>query len=139
MGQLLLGDEYDRLFRRNKHLCARLVAAHRENAGGGEHTDAVNVRSGNRNARCFRAIEVENQVSRKHLLGGAVNAAALGRIGVVVGWTPDKLNALLKLRSYFDFLSAVGKPSFSASNLLILAPEQLESALLGRVNSRGHD
>ena len=29
---------------------------------------------------------IENRVSRKHLMDGAINASALGRIGVVLPW-----------------------------------------------------
>ena len=43
------------------------------------------------------------------LLGGAVNAAALGRIGIVVAWTSEKLKAFAKLRRYLNFLGIVGK------------------------------
>lgn len=83
----------------------------------------------NQNARCFIAIEIENSVSRKHLLGGALNAAALGRIGIVIGWTEEKLRALIKLQSYWDFLRSVDKPTFYALNLILLSPNQLIQAI----------
>lgn len=51
----------------------------------------------NYNARCFLAIEVENNVSRKHLMGGVINAPVLGRIGIAVGYSEEKHRAFLKL------------------------------------------
>ena len=84
----------------------------------------------NRNSRCFIAIEIENQVSRKHLLGGALNASVLGRIGVAVGWH-EAFQMFLRLRHYILYLKSVGKNTFDASNLLLLKPEQLEQAVFG--------
>jgi hypothetical protein len=83
----------------------------------------------NANARCLLAFEIENNVSRKHLMGGAINAAALGRIGIAVGWTREKVKALVKLRAYLLFLARVGKNSFSPYNLLVLSKEQLYDAV----------
>ena len=83
----------------------------------------------NENSRCLLAIEIENNVSRKHLLGGAVNAAALGRLGIVVGWTENKVKALVKLQTYWDFLYSVGKNTFNTRNLVILSPQQLSEAI----------
>lgn len=88
----------------------------------------------NENARCLLAIEIENKVSRKHLLGGAVNAAALGRLGIVVGWTENKVKALVKLQTYWDFLGSVGKNTFNTRNLVILSPQQLSEAILSSTN-----
>lgn len=79
----------------------------------------------NSNARCFLAIEVENQVSHKHLMGGAINAAALGRIGLAVAFNSNALTRFVRMREYLLFLSNVGKNSFNTSNLLILTAEQL--------------
>jgi len=79
----------------------------------------------NYNARCLLAIEIENRVSRKHLMGGAVNASALGRIGMLVAWTPEKLKAAIKLKRYLEFLGSVGKNTFNTTNLLILDRNQL--------------
>jgi len=83
----------------------------------------------NANARCFIAVEIEHRVTRKHLLGGAINAAALGRIAIVVGWTPDKVRALAKLVKYFDFLESVHKSSFPTINIVVLDPPQLMEAV----------
>ncbi|TKC04346.1 hypothetical protein [Pedobacter frigoris] len=79
----------------------------------------------NYNARCFMAIEVENNVSRKHLMGGAINASVLGRIGIAVGYNDEKHRAFLNLYRYFEFLRNVDKPTFNTSNLLIISKDQL--------------
>lgn len=86
------------------------------------------VRNFNDNARCLFAVEIEHRVSRKHLLGGAVNASVLGRLGILVGWTEEKVKALVKLQAYWDFLQSVNKNSFATKNLMILSPEQLRAA-----------
>lgn len=87
------------------------------------------LRRHNRNARCLVAIEIENTGSRKHLLGGALNAAALGRIGIIIPWTKDKEKATARLIYYWSFLRAVKKNAFDASNLLIAEPEELWTAM----------
>jgi hypothetical protein len=83
----------------------------------------------NPNARCFMAIEVENRVSRKHLMGGAINAAALGRVGIVVGWSTEKMRALVRTRAYLQYLGFVGKQTFQTGNLLIMTPDDLEHCI----------
>ena len=88
----------------------------------------------NYNARCFIAIEVENNVSRKHLMGGAINASVLSRIGIAVGYTEEKHRAFLKLYRYFEFLRNVDKPTFNTSNLLIISKDQLTNAILNFQN-----
>jgi len=80
--------------------------------------------SANRNARCFLAIEIENVVSRKHLMGGVVNATALGHLGILIGWTADKVRALFRARKYLHFLTRVGKPAIAVGNLLVLGRDQ---------------
>jgi hypothetical protein len=82
----------------------------------------------NHNARCFLGIEIENAVSRKHLMGGAINASALGRLGIAVGWTDARVKSFGRLWKYLDFLSRVGKNSFDTSNLLIVSDVQLSAA-----------
>jgi hypothetical protein len=83
----------------------------------------------NWNARCFIAIDIENQSSRKHLMGSAINAGALGRIGVAVGWDQQKVNQFVRMRRYLRLLSSLGKNSFSTANLLVLHREQLVEAV----------
>lgn len=76
----------------------------------------------NKTARCFLAIEIEDKVSRKHLIGAAMNATALGRVGIVVACTHEKLKAFIKLRRYLWFLSRA--TNFSTDNLIILNKDQ---------------
>lgn len=98
----------------------------------------ASLRHHNRNARCFLAIEIENEVSRKHLLGGAVNASALGRIGIVVGWTESKVNALVRLLAYWNYLGSVEKNTFEASNLLLLSRDQLRDSIVSALPKHEH-
>lgn len=90
----------------------------------------------NYNSRCFLGIEIENEVSRKHLMGGAINAAALGRFGIVIGWTPDKVRALLNLVRYLQFLGEVGKNTFRPHNLWVLSPQQFWEAITEELRAR---
>lgn len=84
----------------------------------------------NGNARCFLAIEIENKVSRKHLLGGMINAAALGHLGIYVGWSDVMVRAMLRARRYLHFLQSVGKPTMPVGNLLVLSREQAVEAFV---------
>ena len=99
------------------------------------NTDRVlsveNLKYSNANARCFMAIEIENLVSRKHLLGGALNAAVLGHVGVVVAFNPNVLRALVRLLAYWDFLASVSKPIVPTANLIVLDRDQIMQALGG--------
>lgn len=85
--------------------------------------------SANYNPRCFIAIEIENKVSRKHLVGGAINASALGRFGIFVAYNDEKFRAMKKLEGYFNFLSSVRKNTFNTNNLFILSKEQFSEYL----------
>ena len=96
--------------------------------GGVQVEDLNHALALNYNARCFLGIEIENRVSRKHLMGGAINASALGRLGIAVGWTDAVVKSFVRLWKYLDFLSRVGKNSFNTSNLLIVSAEQLSAA-----------
>lgn len=101
------------------------VSNFKEFSASTEIFDFEEVAYRNANARCFLAFEIENQVSRKHLMGGAINAAALGRLGIAVGWTREKVKAFVKLRSYLLFLAKVGRNTFHPVNLLVLSKDQL--------------
>jgi hypothetical protein len=78
------------------------------------------VENTNYNPRCFIAIEIENVVSRKHLIGGAINASALGKFGFLIAYNEEKFRAMRKLEGYFNFLSDVEKNTFNTNNLFIL-------------------
>ena len=86
--------------------------------------------TGNSNARCLMAIEIENEVSRKHLVGSLINAADLGRIGIIVARTPEKLRAFFNLSKYLLFLRSAEKPTFDTNNFLILNKEQFQTCLI---------
>lgn len=83
----------------------------------------------NVNARCFIAIEIENETSRKHLMGSIVNAGALGRIGILVAWQTKVLRAAIRMREYFDYLRQVGKRTFDMGGVIILTREQFAASL----------
>ena len=127
-------DEYARLQRRQYAFPNRLWAFHLANERRLRPLDVQAVSllkfalNGNPNARCFLAIEIENAVSRKHLMGGIMNAVALGHLAVVVGWTEDKLRARFRARAYLHFLESVDKPTLVARNLLILSRAQADRA-----------
>jgi hypothetical protein len=84
-------------------------------------------RHGNPNPRCFLAIEIENAVTKKHLLGGIVNAVALGYLAVLIGWTDKKVRNLFRARSYLHFLEQADKPTLLARNIMIIGRDQAET------------
>jgi hypothetical protein len=130
-------NECDELFEKNTVFVAKLIKYHLSNLSyinqdtpseelkERVHQKLIEVRRFNYNSRCFVAVEIENAVSRKHLMGGAINASVLGRIGIAVGYTDEMHNAFLNLYRYFSFLQSVDKPTFSTTNLLVLSAEQL--------------
>ncbi len=132
-GDLRFGSEFNQLLEKHGRLVHSLYEFSRANFSEfGEMSETVDFSEAvyrNANARCFLAFEIENQVSRKHLMGGAINAAALGRLGIAIGWTPDKVRALVKLRTYLLFLASVGKNTFQPYNLLVLSKEQVLDAV----------
>jgi hypothetical protein len=125
--------EYNALGRNHQLFLRNVHAEFSQNVVSLDANDFVppldEVCSLNGNARCFLAIEIDNSGSRKHLMGGAINAAALGRVGLSVACNPDVLKALLKTRRYLRFLAGVGKNTFDTGNLMIVTVEQLEEAL----------
>ena len=126
-------DEYNQLVMQHKPLLSHLFEIHRSNLRDhgqpDDHFGFEHVCMRNQNARCFMAFEIENEVSRKHLMGGAINAAALGRVGLAIAWNPEKLRAFVRMRSYLLFLAEVGKNTFDPSNLLILSKDQTLNAI----------
>ena len=131
-----LGLAYDRMFEQEipSLFIRELVRFNRQNIrhwtdGFVEPIDFDRLKYLNYNARCFLAIEIENEVSRKHLMGGAINASALGRIGVVIPWSQDKLRAFVKLFRYLQYLKNAEKNTFDTSNLLIVTREQMLTSI----------
>ncbi|WP_436713730.1 hypothetical protein [Brevibacillus formosus] len=130
-----LGHEYDSILRRPivEEFLRILVEYNRINLEAfdnfvrpPEYEDILYM---NHNARCFMAIEIEHLVSRKHLIGGAINASALGRFGVVIPWSDEKLRAFIKLVRYLHYLRFAEKNTFNTTNLLIITKEQMDTAL----------
>lgn len=62
-------------------------------------------------------------------MGGAINASALGRIGVVIPWSDEKLRAFVKLIRYLHYLRNAQKNTFDTSNLLIVTKDQMLHAI----------
>jgi hypothetical protein len=134
-------QEHSHLLYQNIALFRQLTAFHLENLNvitqeTAQHDREVQINEKmdkllqtNQNARCFLAIEIENKVSRKHLMGGAVNGSVLGKIGIAVGFTDKMHRCFLNLYRYFDFCRQVEKPTFNSANLLIVSKEQLMDAL----------
>lgn len=136
-----IGEEYDQIYDNINQFIYQLVKIHfintneiTPNTTDDEIDILVNnkiqlLKDFNHNSRCFIAIEVEHKVSRKHLMGGAINAAVLGRIAIAVGFTEEKHRAFLNLHRYFAYLESVQKPTFHVNNLLIVSADQLLSLL----------
>lgn len=84
----------------------------------------------NDNPRCFLTIEVENTTSVKHKLGSIINASALGKIGIVVGYSEGAYKTLTRIRKYLDLLKSVGKISYSSDNVIIIKRRDFISELI---------
>ncbi len=126
--------EYDMLMEHNRSFIEKLIEYNNKNSIkyndiGISTCTFSNLNAFNPNSRCWLAIEIENSVSRKHLLGGTVNACALGRVGICIGWTEDKVKAFVRLQSYWRKLSSFRKNSFLTDNLIILDKDQFISSL----------
>ncbi|MNJ95312.1 hypothetical protein D3C87_130220 [compost metagenome] len=137
-----LQQEYDHIYDTHYPFIYQLVKIHLLNIqqiSADSNNDEVNARINekighmkyfNFNSRCFIAVEIENEVSRKHLMGGALNASVLGRVAIASGFTAEKHRAFLNLYRYFEYLQNVEKPTFRTENLLIISAEQLLNVLI---------
>lgn len=129
--------KYDELYQNNSHFITKLIKQHlsnlsiinnqmtSENIENIVNNKFAEIQHFNYNARCFVSVEIENLVSRKHLMGGAINTSVLGRIGITVGYTNKMHNAFINLYRYFEFLQNVDKPTFRTNNLLVISSTQL--------------
>ena len=128
-----LVDDYDRLADHHHDLLRSLWECHASNIQRVPDVDPPltfeDAAGANPNARCFLAIEIENAVSRKHLMGGIINAVALGRFAVIIGWNDKMLRALIQARRYLRALTTVDKPTVRVGNAFILSPDQLVQVL----------
>jgi hypothetical protein len=122
--------EYDELLAVHRPFIESLVDEHQRNvrafASDFYGPDFQSLYYGNQNARCFLAVEIEKgNAAAKYLIGSALNAAALGRVGIVVCWSEPRLQTLLRIREYVSQLTALEKNAFNPRNLLVLTREQM--------------
>jgi len=130
-------QEYDSLLNHTsiRSLLERIYEFHKQNIGREfeneiEFNRLERLIHVNANARCFLAIEIENNNSKKHILGSIVNAASLGRVGIGVAYNDRTLRTFIRLLNYLGFLKRVGKNTYDTTNFLILTKDQIESILL---------
>jgi hypothetical protein len=83
----------------------------------------------NQNARCFLAIEIENENSKKHIMGSLINAASLGRIGIGVAYTEKTMRTFIRIMNYLGFLRRVEKNTYDTTNFLIVSKDQMQKIL----------
>ncbi len=83
----------------------------------------------NQNARCFLAIEIENENSKKHIMGSLINAASLGRIGIGVAYTDKTMRTFIRIMNYLGFLRRVEKNTYDTTNFLIVSKNQMQNIL----------
>jgi len=75
----------------------------------------------NANPRCFLAIEIEGRSgTRKQRLGSILNASAIGKIGIAVGWDAEVTDSLRKIQQYLDFLWDRQKTAWRPQNVIIM-------------------
>jgi hypothetical protein len=74
----------------------------------------------NANPRCFMAVEIENKTTRKHRLGSILNASALGKVGIIVGWDAKVTESLVRIQAYMDFLWGHQKIAGRLQNAMII-------------------
>ena len=123
-------EEYDRLAEVHTELLAAMRRAFQMNLRdfGSSFTAPrlSSLCSYNLNARCFMALEIEKgNTDVKYLMGSMMNAATLGRMGVVVAWEWPRINDLLRARESLAMWGVAGKNTLNTQNLLFLTRDQL--------------
>jgi hypothetical protein len=131
-----IAHEYDRLVRSRKvrSLINQFYRAHKENIrnhfGQNNEIPTLNrILQRNWNSRCLLAIEIENENSRKHIMGSLLNAASLGRVGIGIAFNDTSFNSFKMIWSYQGFLRQVGKNAYDTTNFLIVTKEQADEIL----------
>lgn len=130
-------QEYNRLIRaRNVRPFLRsLFDFHVENLGEEPFLNEVRIAAfdslvtKNQNARCFLAIEIENENSKKHILGSLINAASLGRVGIGIAYSDKTFRTFIRILNYLAFLKRVGKNTYDTTNFLIVTKDQMTGLL----------
>lgn len=122
----LTGNQHiDVAFLANRPLLTTLHgASHRRH----EPLDHV-LLGGNINPRCFLAVEIENSGSKKHMLGDIINAAYLGKFGIVVAVGQKQFRSFTRILEYLKFCVAVGKAQERFENVLLFEADELLAAL----------
>lgn len=126
-----LAAEFDRMLTRHQELIERLLRAHRSNMEVFPDNylapDLDSLLVANPNPRCFMAIEIERgNRDMKYLLGSAFQAAAWGKLGLVICWNGLRRRNLMGVREMLSLLSAYGKNTLHTGNLLILDKDQMD-------------
>jgi hypothetical protein len=122
--------QYTKILRKSQGFIKCLIEAHNQNVENNEEqTSFERILHFNENARCLIGIEIENTGSRKHCIGDLVNTSALGRIGLLVAWSPEVLRTFLRQRVYLGYLASVGKNTFRTENALVLTKRQFDGCL----------
>ena len=133
--------DYDRLIKQDNinSFLKRLYGFHKKNIGeekGYENIEKKYIVPSfddllhkNQNARCFLAFEIENKNGNKHIMGSLINAASLGRIGIGIAYSPEVLRTFIRILNYLAFLKRVDKPTYDATNFLIITKEQMQTLL----------
>jgi hypothetical protein len=78
----------------------------------------------NKNPRCFLTIEVENQNSKKHMMGSIINASAIGKVGIILAKNETALRSLKRIRKYLYFIYENGKFGSVPENIIIITRNQ---------------
>jgi hypothetical protein len=125
-------DQHDSVVRQWEKPIKTMLAYHKQNMKSLHwdtcQTSFKDLCYKNKVARCSLAIEIENGVNPKHLIGDVLNAIVLGRLGIVVAYTPDTLRAFGRIRKYLFYFSIA--TNFDTTNLLILNREQLANSFM---------
>lgn len=123
-------DEYDRLADLHAHLLEAMRRAFQTNlrnfGSSFKPPRLDSLCSFNQNARCFIALEIERgNTDVKYLMGSMINAASLGRLGVMVAWEWSRLSDLLRARESMALWCEAGKNTLNTVNLLFLTRNQV--------------
>lgn len=112
--------------------CRKLFQAHLNNLGLTSFDFNYDLKQKlfkNLNSRCFISVEIENAVTQKHLIGGIINASALGRIAIMIPWNERQLRAFIRTLNYLEFLKDAEKNTLDTTNIFIISKDQIEGIL----------
>lgn len=128
-------EEYDRLAELHAELLEAMLRAFQMNLrhfGSSFRPPSLGgLCSHNLNARCFMAVEIEKgNRDVKYLMGSMLNAASLGKVGVVVAWDGTRLGDLIRPRETMAMWGAAGKNTLNTGNVLCVTRHQMVRALL---------